>query len=662
MNKTLLTLLLASSSVSPLFAQKPPSLSPGGSASGGGNDTIVRRDSQPDASAHGTDIPIIDPTNKTVEVQGRQYSLMDNHLGGQFEAFLATDTLSSEEAVTYRKVLREILDTVSPTRSGGPNLGKAYKLLEVASAYPGDGNLCESLANAIYSAQLTKNNIGSKQEFIAKLRREEKTLVRNMRVIEQKSEFSTAGGGNGGSKSSNTGSSKSGARTSSSSGRTGNIDYQVMQKRLVEITAIIKKTEVEGTIDLTQSKIQYQAMMVQLFMQRRFEHVIMSARFYNLIYQDGDVKMRLKRGSDTEKFFSEGIGVDPTVAGLDAAANEAIRKVKTLVSAFENNIQSDRLHAASERLVESFAIGEFVTTVQTIPAESKLKVLKYVQDANDLVKTLQAKDLERGEELNSRLSESASDYNASEARSYIAAKKTESESYARDAKLALFQMKRVTDTQERYNEEQRFKTAMFKATSAWPSNPDLNEINGMLDDIIGRGLEAEDMLLSARKDFDRYVDTQSWAAITNEENLPRFLAAFGVSKEEEDLERNSMLKKITGNKTSVIEALRKAESLDQNGQAAAAWETIDMKLKEFDDDIELSKASAIYSGRAAEFTQIISKAKQYEKKSSSSAQALTWYLKAQNIHPKSDYAANGIERILLNKFGTSADKIKSTDN
>jgi len=400
MKKTILTALIASGSISPIFAQKPPAISPGGSSGGGGNDTVLRRESEPQASAHGQDIPIVDPTNKTIDFQGKKYSLLDNNLGGQFEAFLSTDTLSSSEAQEYRDTIRKILDLLSPTKTGGPQLRKAYDLLSVAAKYPGDGNL-----------------------FITKLQQEEKTLVRNMTVIEQKGEFGngSSGGASSGGRSNNRSNNRSSngrqSRATSNPTRVGNIDYQVMQKRLVEITALIKKTETAGVIDLTQSKIQYQAMMVQLFIQRRFEHVIIATRFYNLIYKDGDTKMRLKRGSDTEKFFSEGIGVDPTVAGLDAAANEAIRKVNTLVSAFNNNIISGRVHGASERLVESFAIGEFIPTVQTIAAEDKLKVLSYVQDANDLVKTLEAKDLERGEELNDRLKSTANDYNASEATS-----------------------------------------------------------------------------------------------------------------------------------------------------------------------------------------------------------------------------------------------------
>lgn len=662
MKKSLIATLgiIASGSISPLLAQKPPSApSSAGGSSGGSGDTVIRRENKQQVSAQGQEIPVIDPTNKTIDFQGKKYSLMDNNLGGQFEAYLATDTLSSQDAVEYRATLRQILDYLAPNKTNGTQLKAAYDLLSKAADYPGDGNLCESLANALYSAQLTKNHIGSKKEYITNLLKEQKKLVHNMGVIESKLDVQPAGRGSGGGEGNRN---KRNSNQQTSATGTQSIDYLMMKKRLVEITALIKKTEVEGTIDLTQSKIQYQAMMVQLFIQRRFEHVIMAARFYNLIFKDGDTKMRLKKGSDTEKFFSQGVGVNPTVAGLDAAANEAIRKVDTLVSAFYNNIEDGRIHAASERLVESFAIGEFLPAVQIIPAKKKKQIQQYVQDANDLVKTLEAKDLARGEELNNSLQEQASDYNASEATSYIAAKKTESRSYARDAKIALYQMKKARNSQDRYNEEQRFKTAMFMSTSAWPSNPDLDAINNMLDKIINDGVEGEDMLLQARKDFDRYVETKAWAAIMNDKNLPRFIAAFNLSKEDQDAKRKDLLMQITSDKTSVVAALKEAETLDERGFAEAAWEIIDIRQKQDPNDLELSQAKALYSGKAAKFANIIEKAKEFEKESATSAQALTWYLKAESIHPESKYAEDGIKRIIAAKFDADEDAINPREN
>ncbi len=655
MKKTLIAALIASGSITPLFAQKPPQLPSGGAKNtgGGGNDTIQRHDTGGGPSAHGQEIPMIDPTNKTIDFQGKKYSLMDNNLGGQFEAYLATDTLSAVSAIEYRKTLRLILDYLAPNKTKGARIKPAYNLLSKASQYPGDGNLCESLANAIYAAKLTQNKGGNNKEYITKLRNEEKKLVNNMGVLENKLEINpkNKGGGKRGGR-------KGGGIQGGTSG-VDSIEYKMMQKRILEIAAIIKKTEIEGTIDIAQSKIQYQSMMVQLFMQRRFDHVVMAARFYNLLYKDGDNKMRLKRGSDTEKFFSEGIGVNPTVAGLDAAANEAIRKVKTLISAFENNIKSNRIHAASERLVEAFAIGEFTTAVQVVPYKNKNKIQQYVQDANDLIKTLEAKDLERGEELNKSLKKQASDYNASEATSYIAGKKTESISYARDAKMALYQMKKATESQERNNQDNRFKSSMFRATSAWPSNPDLKEINDLLDRVIKGAEEGEDLLLSARKDFDHYIETKSWNAILNDDNLPRFTAAFGMSKEAQDFTRRKKLKEIIKEKTSVIAAIRKAQALDDGGSPEAAWEAIHIEFQKHPDDIELSRALASYSGKAAKFSNLIAQAKGFEKDSPTSARALTYYLKAEKINPRSQYASDGIQRIIEAKFDKAEQIVQS---
>ena len=381
----------------------------------GSNDTTITRTQQNSASPHGEELPLIDPTQKTVTFQGRTYSLMDNNLGGQFEAYLASTEFATQAAIEYRETIQQILEHLSPTNEEGQNLKAAYELLEKASDYPGDGNICESLGNSIYSALLTKQGIGSKKEAIERLNKERDRIIYNMGIMESKLEFQTPQptGGKGGKNG------KNGRQQNNS--RVTSTEYLMMQKRLVEIEAIKKKYEGEGAISLTQSKIQYQAMMVQLFMQRRFEHVVIASRFYNLIFKDGDQKMRLKKGSDTEKFFSEGIGVNPTVSGLDAAANEAIRKTRTLIDAFRNNLAQDRLHAASERLVEAYAIGEFLPVVQTVPIDSKARIQQYVQDGNDLIEALSAKELARATELNESLKSQATDYNSSKANSYISA-------------------------------------------------------------------------------------------------------------------------------------------------------------------------------------------------------------------------------------------------
>lgn len=637
--KTILSsLVLCTSIIVPAGAQvltpptgpQPNKPAPGSAPAGGNNadtTTINRSDSEA-KSPHGEEIPIIDPTNKTVTFQGRSYSLMDNNLGGQFEAYLASDEYGNEGAKNYRATIQSILSHLSPTNSAGTDLKAAYALLETAAGYPGDGNICDSLANSIYAALLVKQGTGSTKEAIAKLNNEKQRLINNISVIESKQKFQPAGGSNGG-------------RGNQPTPRAVSTEMLSMKQRLIEIEAIKRKYETQGAIGLTQSKVQYQAMMVQLFMQRRFEHVIIASRFYNLIYKDGDQKMHLKQGSEVEKFFSEGIGVNPTVAGLDAAANEAIRKVQTLISAFENNLSNDLLHSASERLVEAYAIGEFLPVVQTVPLANKNKIKKYVQDGNDLVEALSAKELILATELNEALKKQAGDYNSSKANAYIAAHKRASDSFVRDAKFAMFE-----------KDTERAKSAIENAIKMWPNNPAIEDFNKSLDERFSQKVEEADMAGNAVKEFDRLIADGNFRAIVEEPRKSKFVVVLGQLNDDERLDK---LTEIGKSITEIERALEKAKSLKQAGQPYAAWEAIYEAQIKYYDDPKIANEKAQLSGEVANFTNALEKAKKLEtnEQNPQSGSALSWYLKAREIYPQSRFAKEGIQNLIDKEFGVS---------
>ncbi|MEO1856363.1 MAG: hypothetical protein ABGY95_03225 [Rubritalea sp.] len=597
----------------------------GNNSNGGSGNTTINRHESTAPSTHGQEIPVVDPTSKTFQFQGRTYSMMDNNLGGQFEAYLASQEFESKAAVEYREKIEKILDYLSPLNPGGPNLKLAYTLLEEASDYPGDGGICDSLANSVYSGRLAMKGIGNKKEAIAKLEKEHRRLVHNLNVLENKRELGVT-----------TAVQKNKTKTTSKASTS--TEYKVMQKRLVEITAIKKKYEASGIISLTQSKVQYQAMMIQLFIQRRFEHVVMSARFYNIIYKDGDQAMRIKKGSDTEKFFSEGMGVNPTVAGLDAAANEAIRKSQTLISAFENNINSNRIHAASERLVEAFLVGEFTPCVQTVSMGMKERVQQYVQDANDLVEALSAKELAQATDLNDSLKTQARDYNPSKANSYIAAHKRASDGYVRDAKFALFE-----------KDTPRAKVAIENAIKHWPANPIIEDFNDKLDLRLTRGEADADTLIQTVKEFDRLLADKNYRAIVEEPRKSSFVVVFGQTNDEARLQQ---LTEIGDSITEIEKALGKSKSLVEAGQSYAAWEAIFETQNKYYDDPKIANAKAQLIGQVGNFTNALTKAKRLEEGGAApqTGSALSWYLKARDIYPQSQFAKKGIQRIVNKQF------------
>ena len=100
--------------------------------------------------------------------------------------------------------------------------------------------------------------------------------------------------------------------------------------RVAETTARIKANEVKRELSEIQAKVEYQALIVQFFLQRRFQHVLMATRFYRAVFSDGDSKLNI--GNDTKELFVRTAGMAPTVSTLDSMANEAIRSGAGLVA------------------------------------------------------------------------------------------------------------------------------------------------------------------------------------------------------------------------------------------------------------------------------------------------------------------------------------------
>ena len=80
--------------------------------------------------------------------------------------------------------------------------------------------------------------------------------------------------------------------------------YAEHVRRISEIEAQKKTRELEQKVKTELSKVQYQALMVQFFVQRRFKHVIMASRFYNQIWKEGDGTLYIDQDSDINKVFS----------------------------------------------------------------------------------------------------------------------------------------------------------------------------------------------------------------------------------------------------------------------------------------------------------------------------------------------------------------------
>ena len=569
---------------------------------------------QPAASPLGQEIPLLDPSAETITVGGVAIPLGDNRLlKARFEKYLSQPPESDAAAAQYRKTIQEILATISPFRTGGPDLYAAFKQLPGASAYPGDANLCGSLAESIYMAMLAKQDVNGLKKLNKSMEDEKNSIIaegdwkarheRDVAMVE-----SPDAKGKGGKS----------AQTAGSG--TNSLDYADTLRRIAEIEVLKKSNIARTEAGTIRTKAQYQVSMIQWFVQRRYEHVLMAARFYNQIWKDGDSTLRVDKNSDVSKLFSESVGVSPTVASLDSLSNEAIRETGKYVEAFELMLSRDELHNASQRLLEAFALGEYLSPVATLPLEKKRRIAEYTRDLNELYGTLQAHDYTRTMELAARLKSAAKDFPSSKVDSAIAGYTLASDLAIEEAKAHLLA-----------KESDKAATKIKAAAEIWPTNPKLKEFRTLVSNSSG--------LVTARNDFDRLLGEGNFREIARRQ----YEIAPVIQG---DANREDAFKQIMTNLTKIEAALGKASEFSKMGQDYAAWEQLAELREQFPDDPKLGRELELLAPKVADFTRALDKANQFEKRSPKQVgSALSWYLKARSIYPQSNLADAGAKRL-----------------
>jgi hypothetical protein len=590
-------------------------------------DTAPAPKPQPAASPLGQEIPMLDPSAETITVGGVAIPLGDNRLlKARFEKYLSQPPESDEDAAEYRKNIADILANLSPFHRPKPDLGSALRILPKAATYPGDANLCMSLAESIKMAFLAKEDVNSLKQLNQSIEQEKIKIQAKADWDARHDRDPTLG---------NTGGAGAGGRGTGGGGRgtannqpatnpgagTNSLKYADTLRRIAEIEILKKENIVRTEVQTIQTKAQYQVSMVQWFMQRRYEHVLMAARFYNQIWKDGDTTLMIDKGSDVSKLFSQSLGISPTVASLDSLSNEAIREVEKYVEAFNLMLSRDELHSASQRLMEAFALGEYLGPVATLALEKKLRVAAYVRDLHELYGTLQARDYVKCKELADRLKATAKDFPSSKVDSAIAG-------YTLASDLAIEEAKAHLISRDSDKAAEKIK----QATEIWPTNPKLEEFRNLLSNSSG--------IVTARNDFDRLLSEGNYREIAKRQY--EFAPAI-----QGDATREDAFKQIMENLMKIEAAIGKAEEFSRIGQNYGAWEQLADIREQFPDEPKLGRELELLAPKVADFTLALDKARQFENRTpKQTGSSLTWYLKARSIHPRSEHAEKGIQRLL----------------
>lgn len=594
---------LASAQVVDFPAQQPAPAQAAPAANGGGNGG-----GGSPTSFLGRDMPMFDPGTETIQWDGRTWNINNNRLfEARFERFLSAPEETEEQDRLYNSILFQILEKLSPNRVDARSLDEAFSLLPKASEFRRDAGLCDTIANQVYSAWMARQNMDRLRQADTALEEDRRRLERNQRIAAEGSSLSTNAPRDA----------AAAAEWAKQQQLQRDVTMQPFATRLTEVNALLTTNKAKRELQELQTKIEFQALIVQLFMQRRFQHVLIATRFYRNVFGDGDNRLRVD--GEAKNIFANTTGMPPTVGTLDAMASEMIRDVSEGIEAFKFLLERDELESATKRLAETFVVGEYLPQVRTLERDKKRQALGFVQASNKLISALEVKDYALAEQLVRQLEESAKDFDNSKPLAAIETAKTVAAMHIAKAKNAAVS-----------GDRESLETELAAATVIWPRNPDLAEVSKMIfsqADVQNRALVDFDQLLSQRNHRQIFDDKE------------RFIAATAL-----DAQRQEQLREVLTQMTEIEGAIIRANEIERRGDFAGAWESAERAYQRFPDDSKLNQIRASLTTKAADFVGSLRRAEELEQRGQAGS-SLAWFLRAQQQYPNSDIARAGIERL-----------------
>jgi len=313
-------------------------------------------------------------------------------------------------------------------------------------------------------------------------------------------------------------------------------------------------------------------------------------------------------------------GLPLTLGVIDSLAKEAMRDVREGVETYEYLLEKGEVESATKRLGEAFIIGEYMPEIRLLPRDKKRVALEFTQKGNRLIAALDVRDYALAETLLDDLEKLAKDFDGSQPRAAVETARTVSAMHLAKAKNAAVSGDKAT-----------LESELREATVIWPRNPALAEVAGM---IFSHG----DVQAKAIADLEQLIGQRNYRQIFDDKL--RFIAATAMYPEKQE-----QLKQVLENMQTIETAIARSTEIARLGDPGGAWEGVERAYAQFPDDTKLNQLRANYAAEASDFVRSIRTAQQLEAKGQIGS-SLAWYLKAQRLYPPSDFAKEGIDRLV----------------
>lgn len=522
----------------------------------------------------------------------------------RFEKYLNTPPAASADDIAYNQLLVDISQRLAGKGGGSDNERTidAWRMLFNAENYPMDDNLCRTIADKVVNFWQTTRKI-------------ERLLIQNEELEKDRTRK------------------EAGVRVISSMDRREFIemmrgkdatpppsrDYEMdpIKKRIAETEAKIQENKSYEATSRVNQKLDFQSLIVQFFIQRRYYHAMITNDFYRYLFAAEDAKIEGVEALKGEVFG--GMDIKLTTASIDALCKEAINDTERAVEAVKYLVSRGELHSATQRLMEAFFIGESLAPIKTFPMDAKREIMRYMRDTDKLINAVKVKHVERAEEILKEILTYVKDFDTGQIEAFIETSR----------QLSNLALQRALVCAQSKNQP-GVEAALKEAVEFWPTNP---EIQKFLKTMVSR-LDIKDVAVS---DFDRLLSQKDFRGIFNDRF--RFAAALAA-----DNTRNGKFLEIMKQMEIIETAMSQAKELVRQRNDFAAWEIIEKVYRQFPEDANLNKMRADLTVNASQFASAIANAERAAQ-SGKLWPALLLYIKAKEIYPFSSIANDEISKL-----------------
>ena len=663
----------------------------GNSLTGASDNRVIGKQGMADASLAGR--------KNVVDMKPNTFlSLWNNPaFAAQFEKFLSAPAETSEDAKIYRQRIEKIMELLSPGNATKKNQDEAFNLLTKASEFESDANICSTIHDAVYTAANIRSEIARLIQQNIDLERQRKIAEYNnlqaarARPLDQSSV---------------------GKNEADSYNKNQDIErdarMEPTKRELASLGQTIEKNKLRIASAESSAKFQLQTLILQLFVQRRYQHVIIANRFYRAIFDDGDQSIRgfeqmaeklgYNKDAGQLKVIAKGDPKGAAAAGGDggrsgagtsAGSGGASAGVGNNTSGMDgmafsgSGVQFGLENASVESLMNAVSSG-MRTMSKTFKTLSQLDGVanEIIRDVNEGVKVY--KYLLEQNELESAGTQLASLFTKGEylpsVRLLTQDEKRKTLKYAQlcnklvnasnsgsiDAVAAVVaEMKALNpgfDDAEIMANVQGVRTASslhIAQARVAASRGDLQTVQTEITraaaiwpnnpEIQSFSTDMTKVSEKASPQVQAVGDFDQLYAQKNFRGIfdekEKYIASIAADDSDKKRVRKENLRTVLDRMQEIETSIMRSQEIARRGDFAGAWEGLEVTFGRYPDDQKLGQLRADLTTQAPDFVHDIRQAKSMEERKDYGS-SLAWYLRSQSRYPMSDLSKQGIQRVV----------------